>query len=180
MRSIRKGPITCQYRHYWRTERNINVYDPMCVQPNPCVCPLPYPPIHCVFHHQWLSNFHAYPIPCSPAISRKRKNVIYRSIIVLAYPLITFSRCTLCALNAFRNAFTMDRKCESYWAERKTTSEHRYSQCGEPSSLTRSSAIPPRPLPPPLCSSTTIRASLLFRCPLAVALCKGHLMFLYL
>lgn len=27
----RRGPITCQYRHYWRTERNINVYDPMCV-----------------------------------------------------------------------------------------------------------------------------------------------------
>lgn len=31
-----KGPITCQYRHYWRTERNINVYDPMRAHPNPC------------------------------------------------------------------------------------------------------------------------------------------------
>lgn len=37
-----KGPITCQYRHYWRTERNINVYDPMCAHPNPC--PFLYPP----------------------------------------------------------------------------------------------------------------------------------------
>lgn len=31
----RRGPITCQYRHYWRTERNINVYDPMCVRSTP-------------------------------------------------------------------------------------------------------------------------------------------------
>lgn len=31
-----KGPITCQYRHYWRTERNINVYDPMRAHPNSC------------------------------------------------------------------------------------------------------------------------------------------------
>lgn len=42
-----KGPITCQYRHYWRTERNINVYDPMCVHPNPRVhC---HTPIHQCF-----------------------------------------------------------------------------------------------------------------------------------
>lgn len=109
--------------------------------------------------------------PVLPQYPEKGKTLRLRSIIVLAYPLITFSRCTLCALNAFRNAFTMDRKCESYWAERKTTSEHRYSQCGEPSSLTRSSAIPPRPLPPPLCSSTTIRASLSYSVALSRWLC---------
>lgn len=138
--------------------------EPLCVSIAVSPDPLCFsPPVALKFPRVSYSLF-------SRNIPKKEKRYL-RSIIVLAYPLITFSRCTLCALNAFRNAFTMDRKCESYWAERKTTSEHRYSQCGEPSSLTRSSAIPPRPLPPPLCSSTTIRASLSYSVALSRWLC---------
>lgn len=49
----RRGPITCQYRHYWRTERNINVYDPMCV----CsILPTELPPSDPSLFYQRLSN----------------------------------------------------------------------------------------------------------------------------
>lgn len=49
----RRGPISCQYRHYWRTERNINVYDPMCVcSVPPTELPSSDPPLF----YQRLSN----------------------------------------------------------------------------------------------------------------------------